>query len=218
MPSSPDAYRPPSLSLLYTSRQLRAETLSLIAREKVDVSLDFAILDMLWLWPTYRIILPRTSKTLKKLVVHISLATSDESSHNRRMHATYEAFWSFLNRFLMVGPIGDMAYDEPDLDMHLRELRINFDSEKHRTGNYVFSQEEIPTRAVEGLAHLTDNHKWLYGADAEIAKSWIDQFVANVLDSHVHRTPWLAAVLGKIERTVFCVDGEVRCERVSEKI
>jgi len=216
VPSSPDAYRPPSLSLLSTSKQVRAETLSLIAREKVDVSLDLTFLDMVWLWPTYRIILPRTSTSLNTLVVNVSIVISDESSETRTRPSMNNAFWSFITRLLVLGPVGDIANVESALNIYVRELRVNFDSEKHRTGNYVFSEEEVPTRAVKGLAHLTDNHKWLYGADAETANSWIDRFEIDMESEILHR-PWLTAVLERVGRIVFCVNGQVRREWISQK-
>jgi hypothetical protein len=211
IPSSPDAYRPPALSLLLTNKQMHAETLSLIAREKVDVSLDLTFLDMVWLWPAYRTILPRTKTSLNTLVVNVSLAISDESGRINVINSINDAFWSFITRFLLLGPVGDIASVDSDLNIYVRELRVNIDTEKHRTGNYLFSEEEVPTRAVEGFAHLTDQHKWLYGADAQTAKPWIDRF-DTTMDSEDLRRPWLTVVHERVGRIVFCVGGQVRRE------
>lgn len=66
-PRSPGAYRPPSLPLLLTNKQLYAETILVIEREAFIIEVDVALVGMVMLWPTYRAIPPRTAVTwLKK--------------------------------------------------------------------------------------------------------------------------------------------------------
>jgi hypothetical protein len=220
MPKSADAYRPPALSLLYTSKRVRAETLKLIVREKVDVLVDLVFLDHVWLWPTYRIILPRTSTSLKLLVVDLSFAISDEfAAKANRFYPNCKCFFGFMHRFLSLGPVGD-AGERDYHDMYVGELRINVESEKHGTGNYMFRDDEIPMREVDGFAHLTDNHKWLYGTEWKQADLWCREFDDFFLtpaepEFDPDDPDWrgFTAVKERVGRMVLCVDGQVRGER-----
>ncbi|KAF2677809.1 hypothetical protein K458DRAFT_156467 [Lentithecium fluviatile CBS 122367] len=210
-PSSPAAYRPSSLSLLLTSKQIYAETLSRLEQAETDLEVDVAFLDMAWLWPTYRVIPPRTERPLKRMDVNISLVQSEEEARTVRMRVTYDTFWGFAHRLLVVGPIRD-AY-KPKGGICVKELRLNLDMDKNRTGNYMFSEVEIPMRTVEGHANLTENHRWLFGSEASVAETWVKQLATfTVEDIALARTwkPMAAMALRRIGRVVFCIDGKER--------
>jgi hypothetical protein len=206
VPDSADSYRPSSLSLLYTSKRVRADTLRLIEREETDAVVDLAVIDRVWLWPTYRTLLPRTATILNSLVLNVSLASSDEAKPlpypYRNQHV-----WGFIRRFLSVGPVGDVR-EEKELDIRIETVRINLASEVHN-GRYLFSQEEIPMRDIQQMAHLLDCHEWLYSEDYDSIVSWVVDLQENWLNSPetIEQFDWFREVCRRVRRIEICVDG-----------
>ncbi|KAF1949802.1 hypothetical protein CC80DRAFT_598677 [Byssothecium circinans] len=157
--------------LLLVSKQVRAETLDALVHHKLAPALDIAIIDWHWLWPTWRLNIPRTEAVLDRVDINILLAT-EEGNFNAgsllgvHMWRTSVTFWSFISRLLNAGPANAIDSRKPNLNIRIRELRINLKLTSNRqvSPEHLVSAEDIPRRKMDGFAHL--NHDQVHRTEA----------------------------------------------------
>lgn len=207
-----------ALSLLYTCSQLNAETVHCIAKGRPPPTVDIAIIEKHWLWPTWRIMPPRTISLLEKLTVNIYLAQTmeDDDSLDWGMLGSNRALQSFISRFLIFGAVGDRKSTEEDLSIQVREVTVDVKAPNRLSGKEIFSWDAIPFRKMHGMAHLT--YDTLSPMPLEESFAWLDQFV-KYLESHpsLHVRPSalsdaLRPFYERIGRLTFCINGVERHE------
>lgn len=232
--ASTNAYRPNSLCLLLVNRQLHAETREYLARKKPPFILDLAIVDKSWLWPTWRWVPTGGAALLERVDVNLIPCCAEEE---RRLQVNWEERYqlgrqlhnticSILRRFLTLGAVGDIEeqvqarLDNAEIPLdpaHFRNLRINnlffnIDTTKYKTGNEQLSYEEIPGRAIEGMAHLTNDP--LYPIDARSSEAFLALLAVelkHLLNSRWPPNPMMAKILyERIGAMHFCVNGKVQ--------
>ncbi|KAF2641390.1 hypothetical protein P280DRAFT_469014 [Massarina eburnea CBS 473.64] len=213
----------PTIPLLQVNKQFRAEAFDAIAHHRLVSRIDLAFIDWTWLWPTWRIVLPRTTPVIDRLDVNVILAVSEDDYEHRRSTQTQTwrtcaTLWGFISRLLGVGPVGSMDTGRPDQNIRIRELRIDIVTEFMDRGPWGQTQpmpeDKIPNRVMDGLAHL--DHKQLFTVDESSATQYFDQLLAH-LDDHcrdmVERAPGTQTyiqILERIGRIAFTLNSKSR--------
>ncbi|KAF2797236.1 hypothetical protein K505DRAFT_372616 [Melanomma pulvis-pyrius CBS 109.77] len=182
--ASKSAYQPTALGLLLASRQLHVETCQALEKNGTIFTLDLAIVNECWLWPTWRLIPTRIHPCLERMDINLRLCctpgnedlmTGFSARHDWHLdrNPIFQALCGLLRRFLSLGAIADTAsMMEDDIasmmqndilfkdcdfkrNFRIKCLRFNIDTTSSRNGQ--FSHEQVPGRIVNGMRHLTND-------------------------------------------------------------
>ncbi|KAF2241921.1 hypothetical protein BU26DRAFT_161886 [Trematosphaeria pertusa] len=222
-PDAKAAYLPSALPLLLTISKLHNDTMGCLERKWPTLQLDVAIIDKTWVWPTWRSIPPKSDMPLEALHVNIVLAcTEDSMGRERRWNALPrgKTLWGVILRFLAVGPIEEAGHDvSPAIIAASRNKRhprhvaistlyLDMDTSKCQTGNKTLSEEDIPIRAIDGMAHLTNDP--LYPVDAESATNYMLKVLGSLHAGLLYGCEsGLGPFVERVGKVVGRIDGHV---------
>jgi hypothetical protein len=154
----------PTVPLLQVNKQLRAETFDAIIRHKLVSTIDIADVDRCWIWPTWRLILPRRKQVIEQLDVNLLFADSQYTSELQPNSLRVgDTIWAFISRLLTVGPLGPLESARTDCNIVVRKLVIR--RKPIRPPHCEIPEREIPVRMIDGMAHL--NHDRLTSIEHE---------------------------------------------------
>lgn len=211
----------PGLSLLLACRRLNTEATLYSSRNPQHFSLNIAIIDANWLWPTWEHV-PLVCKagTQERLDVNMLYCESENQrgEAHRDVVSSTETFLEVsrtISRLLLQGPLG-MASDQPlhgqkgrprrhIPNLRFRVLNFNIDLQRHNSRPETFDRSEIPFRKIEGLAHLDFDP--LYVLDAEKSKG-CTEYLVQLTSSALSLQPHGLVLQERVDKIVFISDGK----------
>lgn len=211
---APESYISPSRSIFMVNKQLRSEAIDAVTRCQLVNTLDIAIIDgNAWFWPSWKRIFPRFSLELDRLDVNILLA-HDVNYEGSDPYPSAFTIWGFLSRVLKIGPRNPFDTEgKTDLDIRIKELCFNLRTAKHIKRPAMYSERDIPIRAVKNMAHL--DHTQLEPFDPRETKDWLENHIEqfkhlNIYDTKAAAGTRDAALMERVKKFVICLDGEVQ--------
>lgn len=207
--------RPSGLDLLLTCRRLHSETSFYFSKKPQAFKLDLAIVDSHWIWPSWRCIPIRRGKDVSNQL-HVDIlhcCTADVREDTDLLfstrHNTIKDMFRFLNHVLLRGPVLDFnkVGDSQTAPKGLRfkQIVINIDTFENDDVRRNLSEEEVPFRRIEGLAHL--DFDTLHPAEAEFCQIWIRTLAKlsiTFTSQLVHQ--YAAAFHDRVDEIVFKID------------
>jgi hypothetical protein len=219
-------YRPTALGLLLASHKLYVETREALAKINMIFTVDVAIINECWLWPTWRFIPTRIHPCLEQLNINFRMCCTSEERQLQTgfaqrnewqaltLHPIVQTLCGFLARFLSLGACADITPKmEKGIMQNDREYKRNFrikclqlniqtDSLKNEEASY----EQVPGRTIAGLRHLVNDP--LYIVDL-IASCELERWLCGAITHHL-RNYWAGEDNFLSERVgiiAMCIDG-----------
>ncbi|KAL6709442.1 hypothetical protein ACN47E_001377 [Coniothyrium glycines] len=173
---SATTWPPDALGLLLTSKKMLAETQHYISSTPSIARLDLTMVDLHWIWPTWRN-MPSRSQSLDQVwVKFIPCFTAGErhlqtpgvmpynSGHS--IDLIQDQLREFLCGFVLdwIGQILPKTTREVPSALdncvlpEIGKLFITMDTRRYAHGKETLDLDEIPLRKVDGLAHLDFKH------------------------------------------------------------
>jgi hypothetical protein len=220
--------RPTALGLLLASHKLYVETREALAKINMIFTVDLAIINECWLWPTWRFIPTRTHPCLEQLNINLRMCcTSEErqlqtgfAQRNERHvlspHPIVQTLCGFLARFLSLGACADITPKmEEGIMQNDREYKRNFrikclqlniqtDSLKNEETSY----EQVPGRTIAGLRHLVNDPLYIVDLTASCE---LERWLCGAITQELRyrwgmRDNFLSERFGII---AMCIDGSM---------
>lgn len=183
-----------------------------------SLELDVAVVNNHWIWPFWRYVPGREmGYLLESMEINlIYCCTEDE-------HASYDvalAKWTYeeefiklISYFLRCGPSSSW-FDSTTIprgrsDFRVKTLAIDIDTASITNGRKMFSNNEVPSRRIDGLGHLTFDP--LYSVDVTTCLKHVD-WLACLMMKMIHRHNDGLLIRERVDRIVFSVDGRTRRE------
>ncbi|KAH7401381.1 hypothetical protein BKA66DRAFT_450323 [Pyrenochaeta sp. MPI-SDFR-AT-0127] len=194
---------PNALCLLLTSWRLYSETKLYISKHPQIFKVDVAVIDDHWIWPTWRMIPTRTThNVIDSVVIDLILCCTEGE---RQLQTS----WPQNTIDLTLLHVLRYLKSQGDLGININNLVISIDTTRYGNGIETISEEIVPLRKIDGLAHL--NFDPLYPIDAENSRNFLGQvhaFLKTMMESD-NLSPGLEQTLKRIRNIVFCADKEV---------
>lgn len=217
-PTAHHVWLNPTRRLLLVCRRLYAETSTYHSKMPRALKLDVAVVNNHWIWPCWRYIPGGDiGYVLESLEINLSFCcTEDErASYDMTTAAwTYEDDFvkmisQFLHSSLSSSSFGSSGMPWGRSDFRVKTLTIKLDTVIVKNGNKPLSEDEVPFRQIDGLAHLTFDP--LYSADLAACLNHID-WLANRMNQMIHHAIDGFTIRERVDRIVFSVDNRVREE------
>lgn len=202
---------PNSLCLLLTSWRLYSATKRYISKQPQNFELDVAVINDHWIWPTWRVIPARTiNGAIDKVEINLILCCTEDERHLQTswIQASIDIALLYVLRYFLT---------QRDLAIHINTLIVNIDTTKFDNGNKTISEEIVPLRKIDDLAHL--NFDSLYPIDAQHSRNYHRRLYL-ILKTHVEAVyldPDLEQLHKRISNIVFHAGGEVMTIRMDTR-
>ncbi|CAI6339076.1 unnamed protein product [Periconia digitata] len=218
-PESPRSYISPSCSLFAVNKQLRREAIDAVNRCALAPTIAIAVIDDCWIWPSWDLIIPRLHSVINRLDINLVLANTDDYERYDssfeiplpNFHREFFTLLGYLSSVLVSGPRHPLDPVQIDHEVHIKDLYIDLKPSRHIVGPAVFSEQEIPVRAVKDMSHLDHSH--LKPLEIGEAKEWLERQSERVEDLIKLRclpaNEWAKPLLERVQNIVMCLDGEV---------
>lgn len=212
-PMSPTSYISPSRSLFMVNRQLREEAKDAVRRCDLVNTIRIAVINDTWVWPSWSFIFPRFETIMNRLDVEVFSAheVSYTNPYPEYYPAEFFTLLAFLSSVYVMGPTNPTEPMPPDRNFMVKELCIKFNTGTHLPWPARYSEEDIPVRALQGMAHLDLSQ--LMPVDLKVAQRWFRHQSKRVDDIMHHPSSygkWALPLLERTKKIVMSVDGKVQ--------
>ncbi|KAF1946436.1 hypothetical protein EJ02DRAFT_418544 [Clathrospora elynae] len=214
---------PNALNLLLINQRMYSETEDYLSKKPQFLKLDVAIVNDHWIWPTWRSVPLRPSKGIVDTVeINLVHCWNEDDWHPHTSWAPHsvEDVCPLLG-FLLDGTIGMvesiLQLCSPASGGKLKDsakypitrintLMIRIDTSRYGDGNQILSDEQVPLRKIDGLAHLDFDR--LHPDDYEKSSLYMSNLETFMFEQ-LNKIGW-ETVSRRLGSLVFCFDGEIR--------
>jgi hypothetical protein len=205
-------------NLLLVCRKMHHETSIYLSKVSRAFEMDVAIVNNHWIWPTWRHI-PAAKMSYKLECLNINLihcCSEDERASFGADSANWPTSLEFLkviSHFLRCGTSSasfeGIGMPKRQPNFRVKTITINIDTAGIRTRNDILSENDLPYRRVQGLAHLT--FEPLYSVDSATCLDNIDR-LSTFINLAMPRLDHGLTIRERVNRIVFSANGHIRSE------
>jgi hypothetical protein len=205
-------------NLLLVCRKLHHETSIYLSKASRAFKMDVAIVNNHWIWPTWRHIpAAKRSHQLERLEINlIHCCSEDERASFGADSANWVTSLEFLkviSHFLRCGTSSasfeSIGMPKRQQNFRVKTIAINVDTTGIQASNSQLSENDLPYRRVQGLAHLTFHP--LYSIDSATCLDNIDR-LSTFINMAMPRLDDGLTIRERVDRIVFSADGNARSE------
>lgn len=213
-----------ALNLLLTSCRMFLETERYLSNTPHIAILDLITVDKFWIWPTFRTIPARVHVLEQVEINFIPCCTEGErglqesegirSVNQEEETMTFENLCNSIRDMVILCAVqallnlGYKSENLPEIKLipRIHTLVINIDTIRYGNGNSVFSEAEVPSRRIYGLAHL--DFEKLYPVQIQSAYQHVRQML-NLMFATSDAQSWIPQIAQRIGNITYFVDGKL---------
>jgi len=174
--------------------------------------LDVAIVDNHWIWPCFISMPGAFGYVLESLIINLTYCCTEEE---RGAYNSDIPKWSYEGDFVEVISnllrSGSSSLSSSSMgsrsNFRIKTITINLDTKSVDKGNEPLSEETVPYRQIDKLAHLSFDP--LYSIDLLACSKHLDWLGVSI-DRLLHQAHLLRIIFERVDQIQICIDFKLR--------